>query len=140
MLKLKKDISPHQTQAILMAVQQSAGHLGLVPSEIENLVQELYNDLGEQVKDYRAVKSWLDHYERQCNFMPLTGITIQEARELLGLSRQEFALVCGFAKSKHMNKQISRLERGERNISPMLTRLVRLFVAGSRTPDWPESN
>ena len=59
----------------------------------------------------------------------MTPQEFNDARRNFGLGRREFGRLLGYGgKDKHIWMTIKRYETGEREISPMVERLVRLLV------------
>ena len=111
--------------------------MGLLPSELQDVRRRMQEELQDEKTDRKAVESWLAWYERQANFEPLNGETLTEAREFLGLDRDQMAHVCGYEKTKSRAHIYYRLEVGQKVIIPSISRLVRSFLSGYRPPDWP---
>ena len=122
---------------INQALQETRRKLGLVPSELEDVRRRMNKALKHESNDRGAVVSWLQWYEVQATYEPLNAATLTEAREYLGLDQDELALVCGFKESKHRHQHISRMESNRREITSTMSRLIRSFLAGYRSPDWP---
>lgn len=63
----------------------------------------------------------------------MTPADIKQARQSLGLTQAQLALMLGYAATP----RISELERGERVPSACIMRLLRAYLAGYRPDDWP---
>lgn len=112
--------------------------LGMTPSELKALEAKMKQQLQKQASDSFNVRIWLEVYESEAEFKPLTPELLKEARLHLGLTGQELAIVCGFKKTEHAYKQLQACERGERPITDFLSRIVRAFLTNHRPPDWPK--
>lgn len=67
----------------------------------------------------------------------MTGDELRAAREALGLTQHQLAVLLGFADQPHTKNNVSKLERGEKTLDAARTRLVRAYVSGYRPDDWP---
>lgn len=66
----------------------------------------------------------------------MTPDQLRKARMKLGLNLAQMALVLGY-EGKQGESQVHHLETGRRTIRPAQCRLVELYLAGARPPDWP---
>lgn len=63
----------------------------------------------------------------------MTPTQIKEARLTLRLTQKQMALMLGYG----AKARISELESGARNPSETVLRLMRAYLDGYRTDDWP---
>lgn len=64
---------------------------------------------------------------------PMTAEEFKEIRIGLGLTQAQIAKVLGYGQPV----RVAEFERGAKNISPLLDRLMRAYAAGYRPEDWP---
>ena len=63
----------------------------------------------------------------------MTPATIKQARQSLGLTQSQLAPLLGYADKT----RISELERGTRQPSESVMRLLQAYLDGYRPADWP---
>jgi len=65
----------------------------------------------------------------------MTPEAFKQARQSLGLSQSEAARVLGYGDKA----RVSEIESGKRNPGDAVVRLLRAYLAGYRSDDWPKS-
>lgn len=65
----------------------------------------------------------------------MTPTEIREARTTLGLTGAQMGAVLGYGEGARM--RVSELERGVRQPSESVVRLLRAYLDGYRPDDWP---
>ena len=66
--------------------------------------------------------------------MTMTPYAFHEARRKLGLTQKQAARLLGYGAAP----RISEIERGERQPSEAVVRLLRAYLDGYRPEDWPD--
>lgn len=64
----------------------------------------------------------------------MTPTDIRAARQRLGLSQEQMALMLGYS----ARYTVSDIERGTKNPSPAAVRLLQAYIDGYRPNDWPK--
>lgn len=67
----------------------------------------------------------------------MTPDEVWRARQALGLTQAQLALMLGFSVAGNPSARISNAENGT-PLSAARVRLLQLYLAGSRPPDWPK--
>lgn len=70
----------------------------------------------------------------------MTPSEIRTAREALGLTQHQLAVMLGFEDNAHTRQNTSKLERGATTLDAARTRLLHAYLAGYRPADWPYSS
>jgi transcriptional regulator with XRE-family HTH domain len=66
----------------------------------------------------------------------MTPEQLKQARRKLGLNLGQMAVLLGY-ETPTGKSQIQHMEAGRRPIMPAQRRLIELYLAGVRPPDWP---
>lgn len=66
----------------------------------------------------------------------MTPAEIKQARQSLGLTQTEAALVLGYGSAS----RVSDIESGKRNAGESVLRLLRAYLDGYRPADWPSAD
>lgn len=62
---------------------------------------------------------------------------IRTARDALGLTQHQMAVVLGFEDHEHTRQNVAKLERGSKTLDAARIRLLQAYLAGYRPADWP---
>ena len=110
--------------------------LGYTPSEISEVVETLL----PTVADRHELSAALRKYEKAAQYRPMTGELIREARKkCFFFTAEQFGPMLGFKDSGSIRSTMSNLENGKIEVSEMVSRLARAYLAGHRPPDWPQN-
>ncbi|MEH0076049.1 helix-turn-helix transcriptional regulator [Pannonibacter sp. Pt2] len=67
----------------------------------------------------------------------MTPDQIRSARDVLGLTQHQMAVVLGFEDHEHTRQNVAKLERGTKSLDTARIRLLQAYLAGYRPADWP---
>ncbi|QUS59076.1 helix-turn-helix domain-containing protein [Pseudovibrio brasiliensis] len=110
--------------------------LGYTPSEIKEVVETLL----PTVADRHELRTALEEYEKTAQYRPMTGELIREARKkCFFFTAEQFGPLLGFKDSGSIRSTMSNLENGRTEVTEMVSRLARAYLAGHRPPDWPKN-